>query len=546
MSEDQRKKLTDEYDLEDMDGVGPVSAKKMNEKGITNLYDIVIQTPKELQELLEWDYDKCVKLVEDARKILEETGWARKSMYTAKELLIERSNLEFLTTGSKALDGLLGGKGIEVGATTEVYGIFGCLTEDTRMISGDGSITSLDKIVKTHLAIDEKVLVSRSSSCIATTFFKYEKASIIEIITESGKSIKGSPNYTLLMKNDTWYRLDEIKIGDSIQTVMKIPDRIKEYVKTNFVIKSYKNNHKYKGKIPKIMDEDLASICGFIIGDGYIRSRGYSVGFCIPESKLELEKPLISMMKNTFGLPVKKYTQKIKSSSIHGRIVNRTEIIYNYEINSKGVVELLSFLKEKRVPDMIFRSNNKIVSKFLRWLYSTDGTVTDGDRNQSRMIGLTAKNIELLRDVQILLLRFGIHSRIYKQTSVHALIINRGNDILMFEKEIGFEASKRNKKLISLANKIKIRTRTIGSKNQSSGFEKIRKIIHHEEKQTVCDIEVLKTRRFIANGMAGQSSFIRLKNIQKVEIGKLNSAFILWNLEQKPTFPRLMANFACT
>src|SRR5207247_5400526 len=113
-------------------------------------------------------------------------------------------------------------------------------------------------------------------------------------------------------------------------------------------------------------------------------------------------------------------------------------------IGSQDVASNLLFLREKRVPTLILKSGDKVVAQFLKWLYEADGTVFSSRRGCGA-IGLKAKNIELLRDVQVLLLRFGIHSRLLE----NALLTRRGESILKFARKIELAW---NKKRISLAN----------------------------------------------------------------------------------------------
>src|SRR5207247_3216048 len=102
----------------------------------------------------------------------------------------------------------------------------------------------------------------------------------------------------------------------------------------------------------------------------------------------------------------------------------RMLLLYNAVIGSQDVASNLSLLREKRVPTLILKSGDKVVAQFLKWLYEADGTVFSSRRGCGA-IGLKAKNIELLRDVQVLLLRFGIHSRIIG----NALLTRRGESI---------------------------------------------------------------------------------------------------------------------
>jgi len=119
-------KMKDEFDLENMDGVGPKTAEKLREIGIMNLYDLVITDPVELKETIGGNstVTETAQMIHKARNILESSGWLNKSFSTAKELLEKRLNIERVQTNSQALDRLLGG-GVESDSVTEVYGEFG-------------------------------------------------------------------------------------------------------------------------------------------------------------------------------------------------------------------------------------------------------------------------------------------------------------------------------------------------------------------------------------------------------------------------------------
>ena len=121
-------------------------------------------------------------------------------------------------------------------------------------------------------------------------------------------------------------------------------------------------------------------------------------------------------------------------------------VLLNYgSITSKDVAANLAFLQTKRVP-LILASGDKVVATFLKWLYEADGTVFSSKNGRGvGCVGLKSAQIELLRDVQLLLLRFGIHSRIIET----ALVIRRGANIEKFAQEIGFVSTRKRKKLNS-------------------------------------------------------------------------------------------------
>ncbi len=112
------------FDLSDLEGVGPVTKKKLEDAGIHNMMDLVVRGPVELGEISSMTAETCEKIVSIARKQLAETGAITKDFTSATEIYKRRQSIGKITTSTDALDKLLGG-GVETQAVTEVYGEFG-------------------------------------------------------------------------------------------------------------------------------------------------------------------------------------------------------------------------------------------------------------------------------------------------------------------------------------------------------------------------------------------------------------------------------------
>ncbi|MCQ5337757.1 MAG: DNA repair and recombination protein RadA [Candidatus Methanomethylicia archaeon] len=110
--------MTYKYKLEDVEGIGPATAEKLRAAGITTVEALAITPVRTLVEIADISEDKAAEITQNARNLLSIR------FTTAKEVLSRRSNIGYITTGSKALDSLLG-KGIETQAITEVIGEFG-------------------------------------------------------------------------------------------------------------------------------------------------------------------------------------------------------------------------------------------------------------------------------------------------------------------------------------------------------------------------------------------------------------------------------------
>ena len=112
------------FSLSDLEGVGPVTKKKLEDSGINTLMDIVVRGPVELEEISNMASETCEKIVANARRQLSDSGAIAKEFSTASEIYERRQSIGKISTTTRGLDDLLGG-GIETQAITELYGEFG-------------------------------------------------------------------------------------------------------------------------------------------------------------------------------------------------------------------------------------------------------------------------------------------------------------------------------------------------------------------------------------------------------------------------------------
>jgi len=373
----------------------------------------------------------------------------------------------------------------------------GCLVADERVILGDGRIAKIGALGKYHLE-PLGIQVQTGQGCrraLATTFHVYRDQPVIEVITESGKSVKGTYNHPLLvvyaengrMKRE-WRRLDELKVGDRLAVVNDFKCTKTAYVSTGFqpVVRNGPKPRIHK-KLPKKLTPDLAAFLGYMLGSGWVSKDGSSFGFDVAETDGEVVAQLLSIAKETFGIDCPAIPEVVKKE--------RGVRLHSFHFDDGDLAANLSFLAEKRVPDLILQSGNKVVASFLKWLYEADGCTPDNGRGK-RAISLKSKEIELLRDVQLILLRFGIHSRI----AGDALLIRGGEDIIRFKRCIGFASNRKREALENLAKDAESSKRS--RRHRSERVVAILK----GGRADVYDIEVPDGNRFVVNGIISHNT----------------------------------------
>jgi len=104
--------------VDDLPGVGGVTAEKLKLVGYTDLMSIAVALPADLAEVTGMTDAAVKKLIGIARSQM------RMDFTTGEELLKKRKEVIRIHTGSKAFNDLIGG-GFETGSITECFGEFG-------------------------------------------------------------------------------------------------------------------------------------------------------------------------------------------------------------------------------------------------------------------------------------------------------------------------------------------------------------------------------------------------------------------------------------
>ena len=113
-----------ELDLEDIAGIGPVSANKLRDVGIDSVEALAVQTANDLADIINCSKETASTMIIQAMKKLRETNAMDSDVVTAADSLRRREKIQRLCTGSSELDTLLKG-GIETESITEFYAEFG-------------------------------------------------------------------------------------------------------------------------------------------------------------------------------------------------------------------------------------------------------------------------------------------------------------------------------------------------------------------------------------------------------------------------------------
>ena len=184
--------------------------------------------------------------------------------------------------------------------------------------------------------------------------------------------------------------------------------------------------------IPKEVDEDLAYLTGVLISDGHL-SKDY-IDFCCYEEGV----------KNAVKEKLLKKFGKFDSYYNDNRIY-LCNVFIPYFFNRVFGIPIGKKSYTVRVPEIIFKSDNKVIASFLRGLFDGDGTVSAG-------LSYKTCSKELAEGITYLLSRLGISSYLRNEGKENRLNVP-SPDYVNYKEIIGFNELKKSKKLDYLISK---------------------------------------------------------------------------------------------
>ncbi len=401
------------------------------------------------------------------------------------------------------------------------------LTGETRVFTPQGLIR-LDELVLSatltrqmpRVLIDRRAQDKRGIEAVAADRVAFTGIKPIwRVETSSGFTLRGTCEHKVKVLNSSeydpehqsygWKRIDELRPGD----LLALPDLNDEtwieqvfsgrswelHIDESYVQPRRRDAHYRFINIPKRWTEDLAYLLGYAVGDGR------------PHSK-----------RLDFAAPFQRLLQQL---GLHPE---------------KGVA--------KHVPETIFRAPQEITAAFLRGLFDADGTVSNP--SQRPMISLSSISRQLIEEVQLLLLQFGIFSsitiykaadknrcrttpfcyrtvsgeeRIYQaKHDLHKLCITSYPCLERFSRYIGSALTARKHKIAALLAHRTMPLRPVTTTT------KVTRVVPEEVCEPVYDLTVLDTKSFLGNGLIVSNSEIPLEAYGACCLGNINLAkFVL-------------------
>jgi ribonucleoside-diphosphate reductase alpha chain len=323
-----------------------------------------------------------------------------------------------------------------------------CVTGETLVATADGW-RRIDSLVGRPAYI----IGADGQSHLVTRIFPTGHKPVFELRTRSGYRVRITSDHRVLTVGRGDVAVKDLKLGDRI--VLQRP-----------------------GFGQRALAPDLALGVGVAVGDGCLTHA--VIGGRAQDSVILTMHAAEAGVLASIAEAVNNAKASLKAVGSVGRndgvAVTRSATGARLAVGSRAVVDLfrdLAVLDEgstkKRFTPAVFELDRPSLAAVLRGLFTADGTVANyGHRSQ--YVSLDSTSLELLRETQLLLLAFGIKSKLYEDRragrlaavlpdgrggrreypiqEVHSLRISRESR-LVFEREIGFHPA--SPKAVALA-----------------------------------------------------------------------------------------------
>ncbi|MFA5559304.1 MAG: LAGLIDADG family homing endonuclease [Methanofastidiosum sp.] len=255
-----------------------------------------------------------------------------------------------------------------------------CLHKDTYMVTENG----LEKISK----LKSKTWNGKEFTKIKT--WKTGIKKVIKIMTNSGFEYITTPNHKFLLENGNWCEAQNL-IGK------KIKFEIKE--------KQWKGINKYSNINYEVL--------GFEFGDGSYHKASKRMKYIHVNPKDDIE--VIQLIEKLFNE---------KAEPQHS---NKPDIAHIIKI-PYGTIYADAFhdkLENRMIPDWIMKLPKNEMKSFLKGLFSANGT----NLKDYRKIQLVSVNAEMLKQIQQMLLMFGIKGKLWYHSKQNNIEFSNGEYI---------------------------------------------------------------------------------------------------------------------
>ncbi len=303
-----------------------------------------------------------------------------------------------------------------------------CVTGDTRVRTATGTVRidsiAPEAVPNSDTAVDIEVLDRLGRRVHASIAFHSGDHPTMRLRTIEGYGLTGTANHPVLCLLDMagvpllmWKLLEEIRPGDRVLV-----------------------HRSTRAEAQQLDDRSrrLALLAGAFVSEGWFGDR--RAGF--NNIDREFFDAVVDAYDEIVGGPRYLASRRIRS----GSICHELDVQKLGHLRKSPLGEMAGLASDrKRVPEFVWAANSAFKRVFLQALFEGDGSSSLLPRSTIQ-ISYSTRSTQLARDVQLLLLEFGVISRLSESSrgEIKVVITNR-RDARLFQERVGFLAVKQSK-----------------------------------------------------------------------------------------------------
>jgi len=313
-----------------------------------------------------------------------------------------------------------------------------CITGDTLIYTALG-VRRADELAGegTTIRVTTDARFGEDNFLPATRVFQTGTKPIYRLMTREGYELRLTEDHKV-MTSRGWIEARNLQSGDRVHILNR------------------KGGFGTKGSIEE------GCVLGWLVGDGTVNVVRAVLSF-FGDEKRELAPMFAEMVANIVEKPGQRRAYPVGVTQVEERDEAR---VASDRLRDWAALYGITEERKHIVPSLVFAGSELIQRGFLQALFTADGQVNDGGE-KGCSVRLSSSHLYLLKDVQRLLLNFGIASRIYENRRLagyrsmpdgkggnkeyfhqpqHDLAISKAN-LIRFANEIGFLTEAKQNKL---------------------------------------------------------------------------------------------------
>ncbi|MFB6178247.1 MAG: LAGLIDADG family homing endonuclease, partial [Halorientalis sp.] len=368
-----------------------------------------------------------------------------------------------------------------------------CVTGDT-LINTENGLVPAEELYEQGVAQDIVVDGRLSEDTVkeASSVYKTGEKDVCKLTTEEGYELRLTADHRV-MTDEGWVEAQDLEPSDRVH----IQNR--------------------KGSFGQHGSAEEGRVLGWMVGDGHLKHGEERAVLNFYDEDAEISERFAEDVNEIVREPLGNGDYEIGVNKISRGDDYRGAQAVEQRIRSSRLYEVaeeMGLTAEKhQVPDAVMRGSEEMARGFLQALYSADGSV-QGNVEKGLSVRLSSNELGLLKDVQQLLLNFGIASSIYENRrdagsrelpdgnggtaeyetkAQHDLAISSSH-LVAFEEEIGFLLESKNGELEQQLDEY-------SRGPYQPKFEATVESVEEDGHEAVYDLTEPDTHSFIANGI---------------------------------------------